>query len=226
MWFERETVRDTLDNSRLESYQRVNHFRNHYELTRKDLLIKNLKRYKRQLIKDGKSEEAALYDFFPPTHVLPAEYSMFVENYKRNPDTIWIMKPIAKSQGKGIFLFTKLSEIADWRSDLKLKPDQPPTESYVVQEYLSNPLLIGGKKFDLRIYALVTSYLPLTVYLSRTGFARFTSTRFTMNPDDLVNACVNIFFNYSFTFSYTSYECRCSKNRSKVRPSFRRKNEY
>lgn len=47
-----------------------------------------------------------------------------------------------------------------------------------------------GKKFDLRVYALVTSYSPLTVYLSRTGFARFTSTRFSMNPEDISNACM------------------------------------
>ena len=32
---------------RLAAHQRVNHFRNHYELTRKDLLVKNLKRTKK-----------------------------------------------------------------------------------------------------------------------------------------------------------------------------------
>jgi hypothetical protein len=33
----------------LHDWQRINHFPNHYELTRKDLLIKNLKRARKQL---------------------------------------------------------------------------------------------------------------------------------------------------------------------------------
>lgn len=44
----------------LNDWQRINHFPNHYELTRKDLLIKNLKRAKRQLEREvGLEEEAA-----------------------------------------------------------------------------------------------------------------------------------------------------------------------
>ena len=80
------------------------------------------------------------------------------------------MKPTSRSQGKGIFLFNKLQQIQHWESH--------SAESYIVQRYINDPLLIGGKKFDIRLYALVTSFSPLTVYFYRGGFARFTHCRY------------------------------------------------
>lgn len=38
---------------RLSDDQLVNHFPNHYELTRKDLMIKNIKRYRKEMEKEG-----------------------------------------------------------------------------------------------------------------------------------------------------------------------------
>lgn len=35
------------------------------------------------------------YDFFPVTFILPGEYGMFVDEFKRNQG-VWIMKPIGK----------------------------------------------------------------------------------------------------------------------------------
>lgn len=104
---------------------------------------------------------------------------MFLEEFKKNPGFIWIMKPVAKSQGKGIFLFRKLKDIEAWKksspfhatskvgkkninSNFKTEncsdgdPNEGP-EHYVVSRYIENPYLIGGRKFDLRVYVLVAS---------------------------------------------------------------------
>ena len=191
-WVDVGWLRENLDGMHLEEHQRINHFRNHYELTRKDNLVKNLKRTQRQLQREGKEDEARRFDFFPQTYVLPADYGLFVEEFKTQAGAIWIMKPIGKAQGKGIFLFNKLSQITDWKKDHRWKADNPQAETYVVQRYIENPLLVGLKKFDLRIYVLVTSYSPLTVYMYRAGFARFSSYRYSTSAKNLGDTYVHL----------------------------------
>lgn len=53
-----------------------------------------------------------------------------------------------------------------------------------------NPLLLGGRKFDMRIYALCTSYNPLTIYLYRAGFARFAHDHY--DNTDTENLCIYV----------------------------------
>ncbi|KAM7537304.1 hypothetical protein Aperf_G00000069149 [Anoplocephala perfoliata] len=121
------------------------------------------------------------------------EYHMFLEEFRRNPGSIWIMKPVAKSQGKGIFLFRKLKDIEAWkrnapfnavtRTESNADADEKEVpEHYVVSRYIDNPYLIGGRKFDLRVYVLVTS--PLKVWVYRDGFARFSNVGFSMDSLD------------------------------------------
>ena len=47
-----------------------------------------------------------------------------------------------------------------------------------MQKYLSNPYLINGLKFDLRIYVYVSSYDPLRVYIFNDGLTRFASRKY------------------------------------------------
>ena len=191
-WADVGWIRDFYDHIRFEDHQRVNHFRNHYELTRKDLMAKNLKRMRKYLAKNESISEAEKYDFFPLTYVLPQEYGLFLEAFKKHAGSTWIMKPIGKAQGKGIFLFNKLSQISDWRKDHNWKKDAPQAETYVVQRYVDRPYLIGGKKFDLRVYALVTSFTPLVVWIHRTGFARFSNTRYSSDKTTISNSFMHL----------------------------------
>ena len=133
-WVDKDWIRENFMQHSLAEHQRINHFPNHYELTRKDNLIKNLKRTQRALQREGLVEEAARYDFFPGTYVLPADYGLFVEEFKNHPaGTIWIMKPTGSAQGKGIFLFHKLQQINEWKKDSGWKSDSAQAAAYVVQ---------------------------------------------------------------------------------------------
>lgn len=198
-WADRDWIYNTFDRLHLDEWQRLNHFRNGRELCRKDLMAKNIKKRRRALEKEGKVAEARCYDFIPTTFVLPREYAMFVEEFKK-VGGVWIMKPIGSAQGRGIFLFTKLSEISDWKTDLRAALGRPEdkdkkkeeAEAYVVQRYLQYPYLIGGKKFDMRLYVLVTSFSPLKVYTYRRGFARFTNSRYSSRVEDIYDGLMHL----------------------------------
>ncbi|CAM9174701.1 unnamed protein product [Ectocarpus fasciculatus] len=178
---------------KLAPWQKVNHFRNSNELCRKDLMLKNLKKRRAQLHARGELAEAQEYNFFPVSFEMPKDYALFVEEFKESGG-IWVMKPSGAAEGKGIFLFTKLSDVKAWAKPhliRRMKRHDPANPgSFVVQRYISNPYVIGGKKFDLRLYVLVTSFRPLTVYIYRDGFAKFSSTR--ADPAHLANELMHL----------------------------------
>ena len=148
-----DTAADLLKFAKLRSYQRVNFFSGINCLTRKDSLSKNLMQLRRKFPEH--------FDFFPETFILPEEYSQFKAQFKNIKDqNIFIIKPQASSQGKGIFLTKTFANIS-------------PSENSIAQKYLSKPYLLDGLKFDLRIYILITSCDPLRLYIFEDGLARF-----------------------------------------------------
>jgi len=166
----------------LRPSQRVNHFPNSFELTRKDLMAKNLMRLSRELRKTG---QEATVDFFPQTFVLPNDFLRFKDELK-DKEQIWIAKPVGGSMGQGIVFLKGESEAISWHSKNQNKfttsetPEDRMRCTFVVQRYISNPFLIGGRKFDIRLYALTLSFSPLIVYIFRGGFCRFSSQPFSM----------------------------------------------
>ncbi|XP_047111879.1 probable tubulin polyglutamylase TTLL9 [Schistocerca piceifrons] len=186
-----ETAMAALDPVRRDDGRRVCHFRNHYELTRKNLLSRNLSRLRRRYVREGGEEKASLCDIMPLTFELPGDYKMFTEHHRKNPEDIWIVKPVTGSQGRGIFLFKRLQQLREWlRNREPAEEDGDSGEqsrggtTHIVQRYVHRPSLVAGRKFDLRIYVLVTSFCPLKVWVAREGFARVCTHQFSLEHLD------------------------------------------
>ncbi|XP_067431513.1 tubulin polyglutamylase ttll6 isoform X2 [Thunnus thynnus] len=141
----------------MKRYQKINHFPGMSEICRKDLLARNMNRMLKLFPKD--------YNIFPRTWCLPADYSDFQAYTRAKKSKTYICKPDTGCQGKGIFI-TKSSR------------DIQPGEHMICQVYISRPLIIDGYKFDLRIYVLVTSCDPFSIFMFKEGLARFCTTKY------------------------------------------------
>lgn len=152
--------------------QKINHFPQSYELTRKDRLCYNVVQMQDKF---GKDE----FNIIPDTYILPDEFADFYSHFhklkaKEVQNNQWIIKPQNSSQGKGIYIIDDISEV-------------PIDEQCIVSKYITNPLLINGLKFDLRVYVLITSFDPWRIYVYDEGLARFASEAYQSSSPDPKN---------------------------------------
>jgi tubulin polyglutamylase TTLL5 len=180
-------------------FQRINHFVDSKQLTRKDLLKKNLSRFT-DLNVNGNNKYSQFYEIMPKTFLLPNEYTLFVREFtaieamkqQQRPvstggegsgvgtaSNIWIMKPVGLSRGRGISLINNISSLTY-------------SQNSVIQKYLENPLCLNDYKFDLRLYVLVTSFQPLEAFVYQEGFARLSTEKYQLNETTLINKFIHL----------------------------------
>ena len=130
------------------------------------------------------------YDFYPRTFLYPEEEAKFLKYFKKNKgNACFIAKPTSGSQGDGIILINKLTDLPNNRFSA------PP--ELVIQEYIDNPLIIDNKKFDLRLYVVIENVKPLRAFLCDEGLARFATEDYQkISKDNLRNYFMHL-TNYS-----------------------------
>lgn len=161
----------------LNCLQKINHFPDSWCIGRKDRLVRTLSCMKRI-----HGEE---FNFHPESFVLPADKDNFLR-LKCPTDQLWVCKPVNSSCGRGIRVLTAIQaqQLAHKTSSRLL----------LLQKYLTNPLLISGHKFDLRLYVLVTGVDPLRLYLHSEGLTRIAAAPYSVA--DLTNSFAHL-TNYS-----------------------------
>lgn len=193
-----------------------NHLSCHKELTTKTGLLKNLRDY--YSVNDSAlNSNYQAFDTMPTSFLLTGqvedsehqnfinrfnEISIMRSNKERLPikhcmKNIWIIKPAALNQGKGIEICRNLNVI------LKKMRDKPNGSLWVVQKYIEKPLLIAGRKFDIRVWALATGKRDLFYY--KLGYVRTSSFEYDLEGKDtyihLTNNCLQ-----QYSDMYGAYE--------------------
>ncbi|XP_078489838.1 putative tubulin polyglutamylase ttll-15 [Ciona intestinalis] len=87
--------------------------------------------------------------YIPTAFQLPKDKEDFKKHVQDNPDKLWVQK---NNQHRGITI----------KAMKELNLD---ASNSFVQEFVKDPLLVDGKKFDIGIYTVITSVDPLRVYV-------------------------------------------------------------
>ncbi|XP_068588958.1 protein polyglycylase TTLL10 isoform X2 [Cebidichthys violaceus] len=184
-----------------EGEQLVYQIPNNKVLTTKIGLLSSLREYERVSSKvnhgRGLRLRLKMEEFIPTTFrmdVREEREAFFAqqEGVSNNENQMWICKPTGLNQGRGIFLMKSQEDVAAFRlklqhtegSQANKKMHQRQPQARIVQHYIRRPLLLKGKKFDVRSYLLIACTAPYMVFF-RHGYVRLTCDLYDPSSNNL-----------------------------------------
>eukprot|EP01065_Artemidia_motanka_P032794 TRINITY_DN39776_c0_g1_i1.p1 TRINITY_DN39776_c0_g1~~TRINITY_DN39776_c0_g1_i1.p1 ORF type:complete len:811 (+),score=154.89 TRINITY_DN39776_c0_g1_i1:52-2484(+) len=156
----------------------LNYFRGSKELTLKTRMARMLR---------GSNVTGVPLTFVLTPRSNADERDHFVDAWRADRErgrgrNLWILKSSHGSKGDGIRI------TPDWRAALAHIDSQVEPYSWVIQRYVERPMLIDGRKFDIRVWVLLDSSQRIYVY--REGVMRTSSAQY--NSNDLSDALAHL----------------------------------
>ncbi|VDK67805.1 unnamed protein product [Litomosoides sigmodontis] len=176
---------------------KINKFPGMSDLSRKISLTRAISSM-RQLFPDE-------YGFYPSSWFIPAQLDAFIKYCDRcekpkgtsisSQSSNWyIVKPDDGAHGTGIYLIQKPEEI------------RKPETCQLIQEYIADPYLLNDNlKFDFRVYAVIKSINPLSIYVAREGMARFCTEQYAAPSSSNFDNLYAHLTNYSLNKENNAY---------------------
>ena len=185
----------------------INHLENLNGLCTKTGLIKSFRYFF-----SSNTNSYGIDSITPTTYIVSAscrsnEFLEFTQRFKELEDhsfnnepvpakhcieNMWLVKPAAENQGRGIEIFKN-----NFHELKKFIQSKPPRTEWIVQKYIERPLLYYDRKFDIRMWALITWKRELYIY--RPGYIRTSSDKYNINTKlnfvHLTNNCLQQFGN-------------------------------
>jgi hypothetical protein len=126
---------------------------------------------------------------------------------------LWILKVTRLNRGRGIYVFDTLEKLLSLIKELRegiilgnnTESETNPTDTvkdkpqsfsnlsavpniiksstFVIQKYIERPILINKRKFDIRVWVLVTH--DLKIYFFKEGYLRTSCEAFSLESEDV-----------------------------------------
>jgi len=169
-----------------------NHFEYHYHISNKKAMFINMRNYYKTYGQDP--FEVLPLTFHIRKGIDDPEFASFIEYYNSFKSShnskarnIWIIKPGEYSnRGCGI-------SVAEDIFTIRVMVEQARAEGHtcILQKYIATPLLIHKRKFDIRMFGMVTSVNgTMKGYFYEDGYIRTSCKEY--NLDDLDNKTIHL----------------------------------
>ncbi|EGR31453.1 tubulin-tyrosine ligase family protein, putative [Ichthyophthirius multifiliis] len=201
----------------------VNHFEFHKQITTKNNLIKNLESFAKfnslyiyditPLTYCINPESSQFQQVFEEFLNLYQSKSTFPFSQKHESSqkigycqpkypqslfsgkNVWIIKPADFNRGCGIKLFSSLKQLIN----ILLADNKKYLErQFIIQKYIEQPLLINERKFDLRIWVMLTDIRKkedrnnFQLYIFKEGYIRTSSEKFDISSEKLNDLIIHL----------------------------------